>query len=289
MIVLHEDEALFREALSFTERETSFAARLIEKDYFCTVLLEFLVSHAATELVFKGGTCLAKIHAGFYRLSEDLDFAISVPVDAPRSKRSAKAAPIKAIWDAMPKQLSCFRVTAPLRGANNSTQYLGTAQYRSFVTADPENITIDVALREPFLTPIQDGFANTILLDPITGREAVPPVMMRCISKTEAQAEKARAALTRRDPAIRDYYDLDYAARKALFDPAEPAFIELVKRKLSIPGNAPMDVSEERRRQLLRQVETKLRPVLKERGYRDFDPQRAIKLVDELARALATR
>jgi hypothetical protein len=40
---------------------------------------------------------------------------------------------------------------------------------------------------------------------------------------------------------------------------------------------------------LLRQVETKLRPVLKERGYRDFDPQRAIKLVDELARALATR
>lgn len=68
MIVLHQDEALFREALSFSERETSFAARLIEKDYFCTVLLEYLSSQTETEGVFKGGTCLAKVHAGFYRL-----------------------------------------------------------------------------------------------------------------------------------------------------------------------------------------------------------------------------
>jgi predicted nucleotidyltransferase component of viral defense system len=91
VIVLHQDETLFRDALAFTERETSFAARLVEKDYFCTVLLEYLAIQAGTGLVFKGGTCLAKIHADFYRLSEDLDFAISMPVDAPRRKRSAKA------------------------------------------------------------------------------------------------------------------------------------------------------------------------------------------------------
>ena len=29
-------------------------------------------------LVFKGGTCLSKVHADFYRLSEDLDLIIPV-------------------------------------------------------------------------------------------------------------------------------------------------------------------------------------------------------------------
>jgi len=42
-------------------------------------LLEYL---AASEpgLTFKGGTCLARIHSDFCRLSEDLDFAISTPL-----------------------------------------------------------------------------------------------------------------------------------------------------------------------------------------------------------------
>ena len=36
-IRLHEDPRLFREAVNFTTAETTFAPRLIEKDYFCTV------------------------------------------------------------------------------------------------------------------------------------------------------------------------------------------------------------------------------------------------------------
>jgi hypothetical protein len=37
-IALHEDVALFREALRFTAAETGFISRLIEKDYFCLKL-----------------------------------------------------------------------------------------------------------------------------------------------------------------------------------------------------------------------------------------------------------
>ena len=64
-------------------------ARLIEKDDVCTIILEFLTAGHA-DLVFKGGTCLAKIYADFYRMSEDLDFVIPMPIDAPRSARSAR-------------------------------------------------------------------------------------------------------------------------------------------------------------------------------------------------------
>jgi predicted nucleotidyltransferase component of viral defense system len=39
------------------------------------VLLEYLAA-VDEALVFKGGTCLAKVYADFYRLSEDLDFVI---------------------------------------------------------------------------------------------------------------------------------------------------------------------------------------------------------------------
>lgn len=87
MLDFHEDVSLFREAVRFTQAQTGFAARLIEKDYFCTVLLAYL-AESDPSLVFKGGTCLAKIHAGFYRMSEDLDFMVPVSTDAPRSERS---------------------------------------------------------------------------------------------------------------------------------------------------------------------------------------------------------
>jgi hypothetical protein len=40
-IRLHkENPALFQEAIRFTAAETGFAPRLIEKDYYCSVLLE---------------------------------------------------------------------------------------------------------------------------------------------------------------------------------------------------------------------------------------------------------
>jgi len=78
LLRLHEDVALFREAVRFTAAETRFAPRLIEKDYLCSVILRHLVP-AAPALVFRGGTCLAKVHLGFYRLSEDLDFLVSTP------------------------------------------------------------------------------------------------------------------------------------------------------------------------------------------------------------------
>ena len=64
-IRLHEDAELFREAVSFTSARTGFAARLIERDYFCTVLLAYLTAATSGEVIFKGGTCLAKVLASF--------------------------------------------------------------------------------------------------------------------------------------------------------------------------------------------------------------------------------
>src|SRR4030042_1049746 len=120
---LWEDPDYFRAAVRFTSQVTTFTPLLVEKDYFCTMLLEYL-SEANGGLVFKGGTCLAKVHADFYRLSEDLDFIVPMPVDAPRARRSKQAIPLKEAVEKLPERLPGFHLVDPLQGANNSPQYI---------------------------------------------------------------------------------------------------------------------------------------------------------------------
>jgi hypothetical protein len=73
-ISLHLDTDFFRAALAYTNEETGFTPLLVEKDYYCSVLLSYLFSDKSP-LVFKGGTCLSKVHVGFNPLSEDLHFS----------------------------------------------------------------------------------------------------------------------------------------------------------------------------------------------------------------------
>jgi predicted nucleotidyltransferase component of viral defense system len=57
-ISVHEDQALFREAVLFTAGQTGLNATLVEKDYFCTVLLQYLYDQPGSPLIFRGGTAL---------------------------------------------------------------------------------------------------------------------------------------------------------------------------------------------------------------------------------------
>ncbi len=279
---VHEDPARFREAIRFTAAETLFLPRLIEKDYFCTLLLGYL-SASDSSLVFKGGTCLAKVHAEFYRLSEDLDFVIPTSLSASRSERRGLSAGLKGAISQLPGKLSAFRMVKPLTGANNSTQYVAVVGYTSLTSQQEETVKIEVGLREPLLTQVSLGKAQTLLLNPVSGKSITPPIPVRCISWSEAMAEKLRAALSRREAAIRDFYDVDYAVRKAGFLPLETSMTELVRQKLAIPGNEPVDISPERMATLRRQLDTELKTVLREKDFAEFDLERAFRIVTEVA------
>ena len=280
---VHEDLSLFREAVNFTTAETAFASRLIEKDYFCTVLLAYLAGAMDDRLVFKGGTCLAKVHADFYRLSEDLDFVIPVPVTSTRSQRSKLAAGVKKAVTLLPERLPSFRLVDPLKGANNSTQYIAVLGYSSLIRRQEETIKFEVGLREPLLTPVVNSPARTIMLDPVSGKPLVLPVSVRCISKTEALAEKFRAALSRREAAIRDFFDIDYAIRRLGLRPRDAAFIRLIRSKLDVPGNDPVDISGDRLKALQQQLESRLKPVLRAKDFSEFDLDRAFRTVAAVA------
>jgi len=283
-----DDPALLREAIGFTVAETGFAARLVEKDYFCSVVLEYLAASNAG-LTFKGGTCLTKIHGNLYRLSEDLDFSISTPVDATRADRSRSVDPVRAVLDGLPDRLPGFRILEPFRGANNSTQYNATVRYESLLDGHVEPVSIEIGVREPTLLDLHEGAAKTALLDPVNGRALVETYAVPCLSYREAMAEKVRAALCRREVAIRDFFDVDHAVRGGAFDPLEPEFLNLLRRKLEIPRTGPVDTSPGRMEQLRRQVDAQLRPVLREQEFAQFDLQRATETVRRVAQEVARR
>lgn len=280
-----EDGDLLLQAIELTAREAGFNPRLIEKDYFCSVVLEYLAASDA-ELTFKGGTCLAKIHSSFYRLSEDLDFSISSPLNASRKERSRRADRLKLVIGDIPKLLPGFKIVQPLRGANQSTQYNAVVGYESLLDSHVEPIGIEVGLREPTLTTPHQGSSRTMLLNPINRQPLVEAFPVSCLSYREAMAEKLRAALCRREVAIRDFFDVDYAVRNGALDTRDRALLDLLRRKIQVPGTAPVDVSPNRVRQLRRQLEAELRPVLREQDFAQFDLERAVGIVDTVARQL---
>ncbi len=72
---LHEDKELFREVIEKTAQTMGVHPKIVEKDYFITLLLEKLFEKNPS-LLFKGGTSLSKCYNAISRFSEDIDLNV---------------------------------------------------------------------------------------------------------------------------------------------------------------------------------------------------------------------
>ena len=280
----HLDEAAFRAAVERTAHDFDFRPVLVEKDYFCSLLLE-AVAPVDAAWIFKGGTCLSKIYTDFYRLSEDLDFSIPVRETATRTERRRLIDPVKKIVNALPERVAGVEIEEPLTGRNVSTQYVAAARYKSAITGDWEKVKIEIALREPLFRPAVTGSARTLARNVFTGVDLVQPFPVRVIDLTEALSEKVRAALTRLEPAIRDFFDLQYALDHLKLRLEEPDFLDLLRKKLAIQGTGPVQLTQERRNALEQQSHTELAAVLRVKDIEKFDLARVWDILIALAPA----
>jgi hypothetical protein len=137
--------------------------------------------------------------------------------------------------------------------------------------------------------PVVNGEAHTLVRNPVTNHALLSHITLRCIAKTEALAEKFRAALSRRDPAVRDFYDIDHAVRVGGLRTDSDELVQQVKQKLKVPGNDPVDVSEQRLAALRQQVEPQLRPVLRQKDFGEFDLERAFNIGVTMAKAVEAK
>ncbi len=122
------------------------------------------------------------------------------------------------------------------------------------------------------------------MLSPFTRKPLVPDIVLNTLSMKEAIAEKLRAALTRLEPSIKDFFDIDYLFFRNKVDLNDRHLFELLAEKLKVPGNAPIDVSRGRKEKLKTQIETELKPVLRPVDFEDFDLNRAFDIATRMSK-----
>lgn len=286
---IDSDKEFFKEAVNATAQSTGFSPSLIEKDYFCSLLLSHFFSMGNCPLIFKGGTALNKIHSGFYRLSEDLDFSIPLPIDSTRGQRSKAMTPVKDFLAKTLKEIPGFTFSSPLQGRNTSMQYIAELQYKSLVDDKPSIIKIEIGLREPLVTKAKTLMANTLLLHPTKKTPFIDGIDVNVLSKAEAYAEKLRALFCRREPAIRDLFDIKHMVAGAILKADDKELLSLARQKIAVPGNDFFGMTPERVALLKEQVDNELKPVLQEKTHREFNFDESLQQAKNIEERIRSR
>jgi len=277
--------AALQAAVEFTAAETGFIPALIEKDYWCSVVLWRLFANGDCPLVFKGGTLLSKAYVTFNRLSEDLDFTLPTDKSVTRGERSRRGKETASVVAVIAGEFAMK--AGDWQSFNNSTQHQVVLSYPS-VFGGSGTIKLEVGQRELPMRPIQTVPLQTLLLDPLFNEPAVSPVKVSALDAIEAYAEKVRATLTRIDPAPRDLYDLHHAVSSGVLVWQDEGFLDLTIRK--VVGESVTDwLSESRIAAFRRGIQPELRPVLRPDAFAAFNFEQALATMTAIAQALKPR
>lgn len=289
--MLHSDREEFLRVLERASAQTGFPLRLLEKDYYITIVLS-KINELSRDLVFKGGTCLSKIYYSYYRLSEDLDFTLRLASgNSTRTSRRNAIRPIKQSLRSFLKRLGMSIESVDKAGHRDSTQYIYYLDYNSVVLGKKESIKLEIGMRANPVLPTVAGKINHRFVHPFTNEPLFDGGTVNCLALKELVAEKLRATATRETIASRDFYDLGYLLRNK-FNFKDKELLSLFKKKLEEDGFSS-DLKEYRVNlgrvnseieEMKATVEYELFPVLTADEQESFDIQATL---DELNRALA--
>ena len=244
-----------------------FRPAIVEKDYYITVILSHVKGLLSDKLVFKGGTLLNKAYLNYHRLSEDLDFTYISPLTS-RAQRSKAIEPIRKKMASFLNTLGLTSDNPEGEGFNNSRQYVFVIKYYSIIMNKEDTVKFEISLRQfPIDSPVEIVLKH-FYQDPFTGEDIFPHGSVLSLSWKESVAEKLKAAITRREVAIRDFYDLWHISETG-FDFYDRDFVRIFKKKLSednYSGDYSLNFgrSDEDIYVLRRQVEDYLKPVIRE-------------------------
>jgi len=256
-------------------RDSGFSPVLLEKDFYLTVIL-FKLAELNHGLVFKGGTCLNKCYLGYYRLSEDLDF---IHIQSGKRNRNGRKADFNEI------EKLVYTVIAGLPGMTCGTvqkfdehhQLRIDIHYESFFI-DNASIKFEVTHRYPLYMEAETRSVQHMFRHPITNTPYRDSASILCISLEEAVAEKIRACLTRKNPAIRDFFDLWFIKYYSEMDLTGTSFIHLVQNKIK-ESSGIIDI-DELYLILMKQIEEELKPTINK--IYEFDLENIISFIQEV-------
>ncbi len=246
--------------------ELHFDDYKLEKDFLLTlILIKFWEKYP--DLIFKGGTCLNKIYFPYFRLSEDLDFVL----DDSDLWRTARKTLLKKYEDDFVEDLWFLGLELQEWRTKYDEHKLAmfTFEYNSIFDNSIQTIKLDISLKnklqlKPVYWEIKSIFVDKILEENLFWNHKIKTMDLK-----EMLSEKIRAALTRKEPAIRDLFDIWYVRNFSDFDFEDKEFKDLVNLKLK---EVDYNYSLEQNYELLKQqIQTDLKPVLNEDFDFDFD------------------
>ena len=211
------------ELIQATKDSLGLSEFVIEKDYYLSKVLRHLssVENDNFQLVFSGGTCLAKAHRVVNRMSEDIDFKFQ--------KKEAVHTTSKTKYL---KALKNFReqLIALLKNTIFSVEEIkirNEGKYLCITLKYPCIFPPNTALRPHLLLEFSDSKIRlptknlpviTLIENTLGTMSDLVPCTLKCISIEETAAEKW-VGLTRRIAAIdRGYYVNDITLVRHLYD-----------------------------------------------------------------------
>lgn len=284
--MLHSNKDEFLKILERASAQTGFPLRLLEKDYYITVVLSG-INELSNNLVFKGGTCFSKIYYSYYRLSEDLDFTLKLSTDnATRSVRRNAIKPIKEVIRPFLKRFNMSIQNLDKAGHRESTQYIYYLDYDSAVLNKKESIKLEIGLRFNPLCPVAAKEVNHKFLHPFTKEPLFDAGSVNCLALKELVAEKLRASATREIIASRDFYDLGFLLREK-FNFNDKEQLELFRKKLEEDGflsdlskyRVNLGRTDKEIDEMMSRIEDELFPILTLEEQKSFN---MLKTLDEL-------
>lgn len=249
---------------------------LFEKDFYLTVILH-RISTAIPWINFKWWTCLNKVYFPYFRLSEDLDFSISIQDKQVNTNKKREQfaqnfrQKIKELTQMMWRLLNDDKFHHKKAQWNENLKkkeytYLKyVVSYPSLYSEKLQTIKIELTYTsQQYFASIQKQI-QSIFVDPVTDENIFQDKTIQCLDLKEMMSEKVRAALTRKKPAIRDFFDIRHVKNQWFdFEKIQEVIVYKIEESegwYTIQDHYPT---------LQEQIKSDLEPVLW-KEYSDFD------------------
>lgn len=210
----------------------------IEKDYIISWVLWGVYNHSTLKdaLIFKGGTCLNKVHIENYRYSEDIDFTLDPSLEQTISNDEIYNA-FSEVFDNI-KEAANIDLLIPedSREIHESGSIKFLIDYIGPLGGKSDHVKTDIGKGEKLEFEVK----KRTMLNEYSDLEEEPEITIKSYSLEEIVIEKMAALMGRTIP--RDLYDFEYLTNTEGIE-LQDVFIEF-QLKAEHKGHDPKELSK---------------------------------------------
>lgn len=165
---LHQNIALFRDAVRVTAQQMNIPPEFVEKDYWVTYALFTIFNNKiGKDTVFKGGTALSKCYNMIERFSEDIDLVVLRRKGETDSKLKSKLKVVSTVVEAVLPEVPIEGITHKM-GMNRKTAHAYSKEFKGEYGQVRDVIILEstwLGYYEPYTTKSIVSFVGQMMLD----------------------------------------------------------------------------------------------------------------------------